>query len=47
MESLPLSVKMNVIGEYQLHVCKALDLVGLTMIYFFGGGETKSSNMEQ
>lgn len=45
-ESLSLAVKLNVIGEYQLHICKALDLVGLRIIYF-EGGETNSTNMEQ
>jgi hypothetical protein len=38
-ESLSLVVKLNVTGEYQLHVCTALDLVGLRMVYLGGGGE--------
>jgi hypothetical protein len=37
----PSAVKLNVIGEYHLHVCKALDLVRLKMIYFFGGEKDK------
>jgi len=37
----PLAVKLNVTGEYHLHVCKALDLVRLKTIYFLGGKKDK------
>lgn len=33
-KSLSLAVKPDVITEYQLDVCKALDTVGLRMVYF-------------
>ena len=45
-ESLSLAVKLNVIVEYHLHVCKALALVGLRTIYFFlgrGGGRNQAT----